>query len=382
MKIILIGNYPKDRQESMERFAQMLLTGFRRAGVSVELWRPVVFFGARSATTVAGVGKWLGYLDKWVAFPLVLRLRHRRLKSRGENVRYHICDHSNAPYLNDLPKRAVAVTCHDVLAIQGAFGYPDTYCPAGPTGKILQRWILKHLSRARTLATVSRYTLEQLRELRREPTGADWRVIYNGFNANFAPVSAEEALPLLRRAGLPEGERYLLHVGSSLPRKNRVMLLEMLARAKGHWAGRVCFAGVPPDAKLLAAAESLGVANRVTYCKKPDHATLLALYSHCHAFIFPSFSEGFGWPLIEAQACGAPVIASNLAPLPEVTGGAALHADPKQPDAFVAALSQLDDEGTRAGLIEAGFENVRRFGTEEMTDAYLALHGEPSVPAS
>jgi glycosyltransferase involved in cell wall biosynthesis len=373
MRFILIGNYLLDKQESMERYAQMLDAGFNKAGYNTEIWYPTVFFGRWAKSTLFGIGKWLGYMDKWIVFPILLKLK---LLVNTKNTRYHICDHSNAPYLALLPKQKTVITCHDVLAIQGALGFPDTYCPASVTGKIYQRWILHFLSRAERLASVSLYTLKQLQSIvsHRNAGKRNWMVIPNAFNANFYPMPENERQPLLEKFGLL-GKPFLLHVGSSLPRKNRVLLLDMVASIGDKWGGNICFAGEKLDQKITDRARSLGIEERIVSVPKPEHIDLVALYSGCKAFVFPSFSEGFGWPIIEAQACGAPVIASNLDPLPEVSGDAALHADPQKPEAFAEAFLLLEDENTKVKLIKEGFENCKRFDSEKIINQYLKLHG-------
>lgn len=387
MKIVLIGNYPPDRQESMERFAQMLNTGFNNAGLTTDIWRPTVFFAARSKSTTRGIGKWLGYLDKWVLFPAVLNWR-LLVKGLGLNkdVHFHICDHSNAPYLKHLPLSRTAITCHDVLAIRGALGHSDAFCEASAFGKILQKWILSNLNKSLRLATVSQLTLKQLQQLGPdgEENSKEWRVIHNAFNDDFRPLSIEEAIPLLEKAGITPSIPYLLHVGSSLPRKNRKMLLEMVHSAGDKWQGKIVFAGQAMDAELIAEAAKLKLSDRIISVFKPDHQTLLALYSHCYAFVFPSFSEGFGWPVIEAQACGAPVIASDVEPMSEVSGGAALHANPHIPGEFANALLQLGNEGFREKLIAEGLANCNRFKPLHMIDSYLELlnlKGKPEYSA-
>lgn len=377
MQFILLGNYPPDGQESMERFAQMLHTGLLQAGVAAEIWRPVPVVGGRIGSTFAGPGKWLGYIDKWLLFPCILRWRVWRRGLRGAEVHFHVCDHSNAPYLGHLDQRRAGITCHDVLAIRGSLGHADAYVQASRFGKILQKWIYGHLRRAERLATVSELTLQQLLALggltpAARPAG--WRVIHNAFNAHFRPMAAAEQVAVLGRTGLVLSAPFLLHVGSSHLRKNRVMLLEMVHKLGTRWAGNICFAGEAPDEDLLARAQALGLRSRVISVVKPDHETLVALYSACEAFVFPSFSEGFGWPVIEAQACGAPVIASTVQPMPEVSGGAALHADPTDPAAFAAALLALQEPGTRAALVQRGLVHCQQFEPARMIQAYLALY--------
>ncbi|TDN39584.1 glycosyltransferase family 1 protein [Hymenobacter sp. UV11] len=375
MRIILIGNYLPDQQESMQRFAQMLDTGFRNAGFRTEIWRPNVVFCVGPQRANVGIRKWLGYVDKWLLFPLVLRWRLSSKSEHAEETRFHICDHSNAPYLNHLPINQTSITCHDVLAIRGGLGYSDAYVPASPFGKLLQRWILTSLTKAKRLAAVSHFTLGQLQELTssRNADQRKWRVIHNAFNAEFSPMAATQAQFLLEQIKFDFLTPYLLHVGSRLVRKNRFLLLDMAALLGERWQGNICFAGEPVDLALWKHAESLGLRERVISMVKPDHDILVALYSLCFTFVFPSFSEGFGWPVIEAQACGAPVIASNVEPMPEVSGGAALHADPANAQEFADALLALMDNSARTALIQKGFANCHRFDGEKILAAYIKL---------
>lgn len=376
MHIILVGNYLPDGQESMQRFANMLAGGFEELGITTETWRPVQLFGAGSKPTNAGVRKWLGYLDKWIVFPVILRWRQRRYAKQA-GVRFHICDHSNSPYLGHLDNQRTSITCHDVLAIRGALGHSDSYLTPSRLGEKLQQWILHHLSQAKRLACVSQLTLEQLVKLEhgahtKHP--ANWQVIHNAFNADFRPMPLDEREGILRQAKFPLSTPFLLHVGSGQTRKNRLMLLEMVHALGNRWAGTICLAGEAPDEALLARASALGLRDRLVVMLKPNHQTLVALYSHCEAFVFPSYSEGFGWPVIEAQACGVPVIASSIAPMPEVSGGAAIHASPDDVQAFAEAVLTLQQPAVRAALIAQGFENCHRFTLRHMTQAYLRLY--------
>jgi glycosyltransferase involved in cell wall biosynthesis len=376
MRIILIGNYPPDGQESMERYASMLNLGFQNAGIQSEIWRPTVFFGTVFKTT-RGLGKWIGYIDKWILFPIILWWRLRK-KFNNSSVRFHICDHSNAPYLKYLPVDRTIITCHDALAIRGAFGYDDAYCPATPAGKILQKWILQGLLKAGTLVASAQLTLDQLDELSngKSINKKNWHVIPLAFNDNFTRMEKQQINRLLTQAGIIPAVPFLLHVGSALPRKNRKMLIDMVAIMGDNWDGKIYFAGEAADDELMRRALSKGLQDRVVSLVKPNHETLVALYSACEAFVFPSFSEGFGWPIMEAQACGAPVIASSLAPLPEVSGGAALHAHPTKPEEFAAAfLSLKKDEKLRNQVIQKGLENITRFKPDRIINSYLALHG-------
>jgi glycosyltransferase involved in cell wall biosynthesis len=377
MKIILIGNYLPDKQESMKLFAKMLERGFQSAGYETELWLPKVFFGRFSSNTYGGIGKWLAYLDKWLLYPLYLRLRLMAGSYNMSNARFHICDHSNSPYLAHLPKDITAITCHDVLAIRGALGFKDAYCEASRLGVILQKWILSNLCKAKRLACVSMFTMRQLNELdagNKNMQQKDWRVIVNAFNQDFYPANTDMSHPRLRALGVSPEIPYILHVGSSLPRKNRKLLVGMLAVLREQWNGMVCFTGQAIDDELKKEIMHYGLQDRVISVVNPAHDDLVALYSACEAFVFPSYSEGFGWPVIEAQACGAPVLTSNIEPMPEVSGMAAKLENPDNAKDFADAFLSLQNREIRSDLIKKGFENCARFAPSLMTDAYLQLH--------
>lgn len=376
LKIILIGNYAKDKQMSMELFANLLRNGYINAGNQAVIWRPPVVFGRLSSNTLNGFGKWLAYIDKWLIFPILILLKRCFPANRKFNVRFHICDHSNVIYLPYLPNHKTVVTCHDVLAIRGALGHKDAYCEASSFGIILQHWILGGLVRAKKLAAVSATTLKQLNELDKSANykRCDRRLVLNAFNESFQPVPKQDALRVLSIGGVDVKEPFLLHIGSSLPRKNRKLLIDMLELLQGNWNGKVVLAGQEIDPELYYRIQQKNLKDRVIMVKRPNYDMLNALYSACDAFVFPSYSEGFGWPIIEAQACGAPVIASNIEPIPEVAGGAALHCNPDSPSEFVEAFKTLSNEKLKSELVQKGFVNCNRFKPERMIQEYLEFH--------
>ncbi|MEO5717244.1 MAG: glycosyltransferase, partial [Chthoniobacterales bacterium] len=162
--VLLIGNYPADQQESMQRFANMMLQGLTAAGVPAELIQPQPFLGR---FTLAGrfAAKWLAYLDKFLFFPRQLR---RRLRAGVDLV--HICDHSNAMYAAHVRQHPTVVTCHDLLAVRGALG-EETDCPASATGKYLQRWVVSGLRQADAVACASPATLRDAERIVRQEKG-------------------------------------------------------------------------------------------------------------------------------------------------------------------------------------------------------------------
>lgn len=379
MRIILIGNYLKDKQQSMIRFTEMLGAGYISKGIQVETWIPPAFLGALVSNTQSGPGKWLGYFDKWVLFPLLLKLKLIRLPVKHDEILFHICDHSNAPYIASLPLERTVITCHDVLAIKSALGYADTYCKTSRFGHILQNWIFKNLSKARFLICVSQFTAGDLNEILPPDNNRRIQVILNAFNDSFYPMPVSKASLILEPLNLKLSGQYILHIGGGHQRKNRNMLIEMVALLKEEWAGMICFAGEELNDELKLLTEKHQLTARVISLGNINHQTLVALYSNCFAFIFPSFSEGFGWPLIEAQACGAPVLTSRKEPMPEVTGGAALFADPLNAADFKAQFMNLLDPEYRNKLIIRGYSNSHRFDPVIMLNAYIEFYDETLV---
>jgi glycosyltransferase involved in cell wall biosynthesis len=148
----------------------------------------------------------------------------------------------------------------------------------------------------------------------------------------------------------------------------------MLLALGTEWNGVVCFVGESIDEELKAYIKNKDMKERVISIVKPNHENLLALYTTCEAFVFPSFSEGFGWPVIEAQACGAPVIASNIEPMPEVSGGAALLENPHNPVDFANAFLTLKDNVVKKNISDNGFQNCKRFTLDNMIESYVSLY--------
>lgn len=368
-KIILIGNYALDHQESMERFSIMLKRGFESQDYFAKLIRPMVLLGYPFFSTSHGIAKWLGYIDKWILYPFILIFYRLKYK----NFYFHVCDHSNAYYMRFLPSNRSSITCHDVLAIRGALGYNDAFCPSTKIGMYFQKWILRNLIKCNKIACVSSLTKNHLINLAGNEDGKFWKVIYNGFNAPFKIIPDSEIKKRFKnnRETLKlEKSKFLLHVGSGLPRKNRQLLVKMLVELNGKWDGLVCFAGKPIDRELAELIKNLDLSHRIVSVVSPDHDLLEAIFNKASFFIFPSFSEGFGWPLIEAQACGTPVIASNLMPMPEVGADGAFYASPYDPKEFAEIVLKENDISKNA-VIKKGFDNIERYNFDNMINNYL-----------
>ncbi len=200
-------------------------------------------------------------------------------------------------------------------------------------------------------------------------------VVYHGVNKRFCPVTDTNALAdVRRRYDLPLN--FLLYVGTIEPRKNLPRLIEAYASIRSQ------------DVKLVIAGkkgwlyeetfklvESLGLQDDVIFPGYVHDADLPALYSAADCFLFPSLYEGFGLPVLEAMACGTPVITSNTSSLPEVAGDAAILIDPYSvTDIRDALQAVLDNPGKRADMHTKGLKNASRFTWEHAANQTLEIY--------
>ncbi len=185
-------------------------------------------------------------------------------------------------------------------------------------------------------------------------------VAYPGYDP---PPIPEDAEPILRRFGIRSP--YVVSVGTVHPRKNFSLLLRVAARRiREGWEGQVVIIGKPgwPDPAFERLRRDPLWEGRLILTGYVDDPCRGALLSRAEAFFFPSLYEGFGFPVLEAQACGVPVLCSPNGSLSEVAGEGALLLPPDDPEPWLEALRRLErDPGLRAALIARGHANRRRF---------------------
>ncbi len=368
--VLLIGNYIADQQQSMQRFGAMMLEGLTAEGVAAELIRPEPVFG-KIQFAGAFVAKWLAYIDKFILFPRRLRARVRQTRP----ALVHICDHSNAMYAQHLRGTPVVVTCHDLLAVRGGLG-EETDTPASATGRWLQRWILAGMRRADALACVSQATCDDAEKLVPQGEGRPTlRVIPLGLSYPYRKLDRAAA-----QARLQMERPYLLHVGSNLRRKNREAILRIFARCQHDWDGQLLFVGEKLNEALNAQARDLGIADRIVQWGNCESEELEVLYNCATALLFPSRFEGFGWPIIEAQACGCPVLCSSAGPMAEIAGAGALVHPPEDEEGFARDLLRLLDPAENAHWSARALENAQRFTTARMITEYRELYRSVAPP--
>jgi glycosyltransferase involved in cell wall biosynthesis len=367
MKVLLVGNYPFDGSTSMHIWSQALLRELRQRDVDVKVISPQPRFG-KIKPSVHGVGKWLGYIDRFVIFPRALR------SAAAQADIVHLCDHGAAMYAPMITGKPVVVTCHDMTAVRTARGeLPELR--SSVFGKILQRWICHGLKHATRVACVSRATFDDARRILKEDENLC--VILNGLNYPFRPLVPDEVER--RLAGLTFIRApFVLHLGSNAAYKNREGVLRAFAKASAETNLQLVIAGEALDRNLAELTRELQIEDRIVQVVKPDVALIEALYNRALCLLFPSLYEGFGWPPIEAQQCGCPVVASDIPSLAEVLGQSAILKPVEDEAGMAEAICRLaSDQEFGEQLRQSGFVNVRaRFQTARMIGEYVSLYSE------
>lgn len=224
------------------------------------------------------------------------------------------------------------------------------------------RIMMPHFLRAcDAVMTISRCSLKQAVE--RYPFIEEKvHIVYPGVDPAFAPVTDEGALREIRaRLSLPE--RFLLYVGTIEPRKNLGTLVDAFKHASlpGTALAIAGRKGWLSDA-LFAKVRELGMEQRIIFTGFVPDGNLPALYSAAEAFVFPSIYEGFGLPVLEAMACGTPVVCSDASSLPEVAGDAAILLPPRDVHAWAEAMLQItESRDLRAQMRERGLRRAQCF---------------------
>ena len=288
---------------------------------------------------------------------------------------FHIVDHSYAHLIRALPAERTIVTCNDTDAFDAARdGRTSRLDPA----RLLAEHVLDGISRASRIACISEATRQDLISTGRvDPSRTT--VVYLGAHPACTPEADAVADAEIERQLGPRGFD-ILHVSSTIPRKRIDVLLEMFSRFRGLRPGaRLLRVGGPLTREQQRLAERLKVIDSIVQLPFLERPQLAALYRRASVVVLPSDREGFGLPVVEAMACGTPVIATDIAALREVGGAAALYCPRGDVDRWVEALAHVEreqaDEAARARRRAACLSAAARFDwslyAAQMAELYL-----------
>ena len=365
----------------MPRFARMIGTALQTKGYEVDYWAPQAHAHAWLKQT--RLAKWAGYVDQYLIFPLQIKVR---LMKRPSDTLYVLCDQALGPWVPLVKHLPHVVHAHDLLALRSALGQiPEN--PTSATGRLYQRYIRWGFKKARHFICVSQRTQEDLAK-HGQVQAQTSRVVYNGLNYPYKPVPRAQAIQMLDRAGLSgSAHGMILHVGGGQWYKNTVGIIHLYACYAARHAQPLPLWMVSPhpsNAQALEALAQVPPQGRVHFYQGIDNTTLEAAYSVASVFLFPSLAEGFGWPLVEAQACGCPVITTDDAPMNEVAGPQASYLPVLQADEglrawaehgadVMEAILQLD-EREQAAQRQQGMAWAGQFTTHKAIEAYLSIY--------
>jgi glycosyltransferase involved in cell wall biosynthesis len=325
------------------------------AELAVDEVRPP-FFHRCTHLPLVGRQKACHNMDRWLCrfldYPRLLR------RDCGRYDVFHICDHSYAHLIHDLPASRCGVLCADLDTFRCLLEPQQE--PRPPWFRRMTRRILDGLQKAVVVFHTTAHVRSQIERFRlidpKRLVHAPLGIAPEFLNA----FAAEEARPRFA----PEGP-YLLHVGSCIPRKRIDVLLNVVAgvRARCPRVRLVKVSGnFSNEQRRQIARQSLDDA--VVHLTDVPRKELASLYRHAAATLVPSDREGFGLPVIEALACGSIVVANDLPPLREGGGNAAVYCPISNLDGWIEQVVRLIDDPASAPAIDLRRSHARQFTWE------------------
>ena len=367
MRVAIIRREPQISL-SMDVYADSLIEGLKTVRPN---WNIVEFASGKNWSWSKGNKIFNGlrkYYQRYWQYPQII--------SRQKFDIVHIVDHSDGHFAywlkdNDIP---IAITCHDLIN----FYQPENINQQAKlpflSTKIWQ-YAVKGLCEANKIITVSHNTAQDVTKILNIES-EKLKTIPDAVESVFQPLPQGEIKALRQQYGLSPQTFCLLHVGSNHPRKNVFSILKTLAVLKQRSLD-VNFLKAGGDFTDVEKQyiKDRNLANSVSYLGKPDKATLVEIYNAADVLISPSLYEGFGITILEAMACGTPVITSNLTSLPEVAGDAAILVEPLNIDAIVDAVRLIQKKADlRQSLIDKGFARAKLFTWEKTAEAVARLY--------
>jgi glycosyltransferase involved in cell wall biosynthesis len=270
--------------------------------------------------------------------------------------------------LKNLPGRNTICICHDLHGLT----YTGQRTPQYWFYRTRYRWALGFLEQAKFIVTTSQNTKNEL--LRFCPNLSGERVIpvHNGIEDRWKePVSAELRLRVRQRFGLESG-RFVLYVGNDLWYKNVSSLIRAFSRLVDKDLNLVYVGKLRPE--TAAIIRSFKIENKTVQLVDLSDDELSVLYQTAEVLVFPSFTEGFGWPPLEAMASGCPTICSTAASLREICGDASIFVDPYDIDGMTSAINRvLVQASLRHDLIARGYAQAAKFSWRSTANKFMEL---------
>jgi glycosyltransferase involved in cell wall biosynthesis len=377
VRVGVVCDMREEGWHSMDLVADMLLDQLPAVApnevIATRLRPPMVRRWTRLPIVGAGSRAHLGdrLTGRLWDYPRWLRPR------RGDFDVFHIVDHSYAHLVRALPAERTIVTCNDTDAFEAA---RDGAASRLDPQRLLAAHVLDGISRASHVACISEATRQDLIATGRvDPMRTS--VVYLGAHPTCTPEPDADADAGIDRLLGARGFE-VLHVSSTIPRKRIDVLLEMFcAFHRMHPGARLVRVGGALTRDQQRLADRLNITSAITQLPFLQRAQLAALYRRASVVVLPSDREGFGLPIVEAMACGTPVIASDIPALREVGGTAALYAPAGHVSRWVEVLEglrvELDDPAARARRRAACLAAAAKFDWRRYAAQMAALYVQP-----
>jgi glycosyltransferase involved in cell wall biosynthesis len=289
---------------------------------------------------------------------------------------FHIVDHSDAHIARWLRKleKPVVVTCHDLINIL----YPENLRGSVRLPILsdrLGRYSIEGMAQASAIVAVSSETAKNINKvLNIEPNRIT--VIPNAVDSLFHPLPDDQVQAFRYHLNVSPDTFCLLNVGGNHPRKNLSGILKALRCIKQQGLSvqlwKVSDDFTDEDKRFIQANN---LEDSIKYLGYLDKNTLVKVYNAADALVAPSFHEGFGITLLEAMACGTPVITSNVSAMPEVVDGAGILVDPKDSQVIAEAVYYLQHQPIyHQNLREKGLERVQLFTWEKVAEELAVVY--------
>jgi glycosyltransferase involved in cell wall biosynthesis len=363
MRVVISRTMP---EFSMDVYAEGLVSGLRAVRPD---WEIVELFpypiDRKSRSSWVRVKK---YYERFWNFP-------RRVMRQDADI-VHIIDAAEAHMTYGLRKTAkrTVVTCHDLIN----YFYPDNRVASVQLPLVShQMWLraIRGMRYADHVVAVSAATAQDtVQILDLDPDRIS--VVPDAVEAAFQPLPERQVQAIRQRYALHPNTLCLLNVGSDHRRKNLLNVLQSLAILKQVGVPFVFWkVGSDFTAEQKALIQELQLQEVVRYLGKPDRGALIEFYNAADLLIAPSLFEGFGMTLLEAMACGTPVITSNVSSMPEVVGDSGIVIDPTSPQAIAEAVVQLDkNPDLHAELVKKGLARTKSFTWQNTAEQIARIY--------
>jgi glycosyltransferase involved in cell wall biosynthesis len=343
VRVAICGDFLEEQWPSMDRVADMLIAQLRRdhaGAIEPTAVRPPFVRRATREASMRSEGAAFAF-DR-LANRLWDYPRHARAVASAYDV-YHVIDHSYAQLVHRFPAQRTVVTCHDLDTFRSVL-HPHRDVRSAAF-RLMTRHILSGLRRAARITCDTAAVRDEILSCELVPADR-LLVVPIGVSDTYSPAADPDADRAAARltASAPDAID-VLHVGSTIARKRIDVLLDMFAGARRNDPRlHLVRAGGPFTPEQRRRVCDLGLTDSISELPRLDERTLAAVYRRAAVVVQPSAREGFGLPIIEAMACGTPVIASDIPPLREVAGADAEFCAVGDVSGWTQMLTTLVDE--------------------------------------